>query len=132
MLAFLAAKRKLFSSMGFNNLIEKRNQRKAQRAIRVQAGGAADVIASRVIEGVEPPYRFNAQKPPGSMSSKEFGARVGHIATSILSELFPTVPVDYDADATEQASTEFAAIKSVGKVAAEDVIVVFSQRPLTT
>lgn len=87
-----------------------RRERRINAKIEMQARGAAEIIIKRVSEGREPPYRFNALHAPASLRQDDYSFRVGQRAVA-LARAEITCPVDYNHEASQQASTEFEAIK---------------------
>lgn len=68
------------------------------------------MIINRVNAGQTPPYRFNALHSPASLRQDDYSARVGQRAIALAGTEIDC-PVAYDPEASQQASTEFEAIK---------------------
>jgi hypothetical protein len=96
--------------MNVINRLKNRHERRIDAKIELQAKAAAEMIITRVNEGEEPPFRFNANHSPASIRGAEYSARVGNRAV-VLAGAEITCPVIYDHEASLQQSNEFDAIR---------------------
>lgn len=114
----------------FERFIESRQQRHQISEIRLQAAGAAEVIADRLQNGAAAPHRFNASHPPRGMNREEYLLRVGETAAEHLVIMEGVTTLEFNPDLSRQATDEMPVITPLTKVVRkpDDVIVVFTEQ----